>query len=76
MQTDFDLNFEKHKATFKQKYGKEWNADPALYTQYLQAVYLSGVFDIVNKGIGMVHMYQKDTADILRGMSQKLDKLK
>ncbi len=76
MANGFDLNFEKHKPTFKQKYGKEWNADPALYTEYLQIIYLSGIFEVVNSGIGMVQAYQKETNEVLRSVSQKLDKLK
>ena len=70
--SNFDKNFEVNKATFKQKFGVDWNANPELYVQYLQTLYISTLTEIVNNGLSQILNGQADNQRTLQGLSQKI----
>ncbi|MCG9898797.1 MAG: hypothetical protein MH132_02225 [Hydrotalea sp.] len=72
MASNFDKNFETHKATFKQKFGKDWNADPQLYLTYLNTLYISSLTEIANNGLGQILSRQEESHKLLQYISQKL----
>lgn len=76
MQSNFDKNFERHKSTFKQKFGIEWNSNPQLYISYLQTLYISSLTEISNNGLGQILSRQNDVHKLLQNVSQQLEKLK
>jgi hypothetical protein len=72
MASNFDKNFESNKATFKQKFGKDWNIDPQLYLTYLNTLYISSMTEIVNNGLSQILSRQEDTHNLLQNISQKI----
>lgn len=72
MASNFDNNFETHKVSFKQKFGKDWNADHHLYLTYLNTLYLSRIADIANNGLGQILSKQEELHKLLQSMSQKI----
>lgn len=54
MISNFDKNFESHKVSFKEKFGKEWNDNPQLYLSYLNTIYVSSLTEIVNNGLSQI----------------------
>jgi len=72
MASNFDKNFESNKATFKQKFGKDWNADPQLYLTYLNTLYVSSLTEIANNGLGQILSRQEESHKLLQSISQKL----
>jgi len=71
-ESNFDKNFNTHKTSFKQKFGIEWNANPELYVQYLQTLYLSTLTELVNTGLSQILSRQEDTNRSVQGLSQKI----
>lgn len=55
MATNFDINFEKQKVTFKEKFGKDWNENIHDYLLFLQTLYLSSLTEISNSGFGQLN---------------------
>lgn len=74
MASNFDITFEKNKGAFAQKFGVQWNANPQLYLAYLQTLYTASLTEIANNGLGQISAQQKDTNELLRSVSKKLEK--
>jgi hypothetical protein len=72
MTTNFDKTFEKNKTEFKNKFGKDWNAEPQLYLSYIQSIYISSLTEIANNGLGQISAMQKETHQLLQHISKKL----
>ena len=72
MATNFDRTFEKNKTEFKNKFGKDWNADPQLYLSYIQTIYISSLTEITNNGLGQISAMQKETHQLLQHISKKI----
>jgi len=70
--SNFDKNFERHKGSFKQKFGIDWNTNPELYVQYLQTVYISSLTEIANEGLKRVLNKQNDSAKLLELILKKI----
>lgn len=74
MQSNFDINFESHKLTFKQKFGIEWSANQQLYLTYLQTIYISSLTEVSDNGLGQILLRQDEMHRLLQSISQKLEK--
>jgi len=66
MINQLDNNFQKNKATFKAKFGKEWNAEPLLYIEYLQFLYMDALMNIDNVGLSQIRNEQNETNAYLK----------
>lgn len=72
MESNFDKNFEKNKTSFKEKFGKDWNAEPQLYLTYLNTLYISTLMEIANTGLSKIISMQEDSYKLLQTTSQKI----
>lgn len=63
--SNFDKNFESHKAGFKQKFGTEWDKNPSLYLQYMQARYFAATAELLNASIIKLVNDNKEIKELL-----------
>ncbi len=71
----FEKNFENLKKPFKEKFGKSWNEDSALFLQYVQAEYIHSISVMLDKGVNMIVQNQQEVDRSIQFISKKLDKL-
>jgi len=70
MLANFDRNFEAKKETFKQKFGMDWNANPELYLNFLQTLYIASLTELVNKGFGQLSGKQDEMFNLVQNINK------